>query len=268
MTIRRDYIKEIEAKRAHDGRRMFGVFRFSSIRNAFERVKEDAELRRYFPVALIALLEGFVRHSLRTLLDHKAECLGQFLGSTWAKDQRFDLGILTAIAGRQVSVSELVAHLIPIKSFESIDSALSAALGHSFAVQLRTVRKRTPEYQRDNESNVPMLSNVPMISDPDAIVAAIGDAFRLRHVLAHEPASRVGVTKEQIGDQLRAVAAMMSATSEIVEQTVDPDAPMTQLGMTERAWQAAHLADAEMMEARENAVAAVGAEVLSRSQEA
>lgn len=271
MTIRRDYIKEIETKHAHDGRGIFGVLRLGLLRNAFERVKEDAELRRYFPLALIALLEGFIRHSLRTLLDHKAECLGQFLGSTWAKDQRFDLRILTAIAGRKVSVGELVAHLIPIKSFETVDSALSAALGQSFAVQFRTVRKRTPEYQRDNESSVPVLSNVPMISDPDAIVATIKDAFRLRHVLAHEPAFHVGVTKEQIGDQLRAVAAMMSATSEIVEQTVDPNAPMTQLGMNERAWQAAHLADAEMMEAKENAVGGVDeerAKALSRSQEA
>ena len=157
MPIRRDYIKEIETKRAHDGREIFGVLRLGFIRNAFERVKEDAELRRYFPLALIALLEGFVRHSLRTLLDHKAECLRQFLGSTWAKDQRFDLGILTAIAGRKISVGELVAHLIPIKSFETVDSALSAALGQSFAVQLRTVRKMTPEYQPDNESNVPVL---------------------------------------------------------------------------------------------------------------
>ena len=110
-----------------------------------------------------------------------------------------------------------------------------------------------------------------MISDSDAVVAAIRDAFRLRHVLAHEPASRVGVTKDQIGDQLRAVAAMMSATSEIIEQTIDPDAPMTQLGMNERSRQVAHLADAEMIEARGNAIGGIDAEsakVLSRSQEA
>jgi uncharacterized protein YecT (DUF1311 family) len=271
MTIRRDYIKEIQAKRGRDVRGIFGVLRLSSLQNAFERVKEDAELRRYFPLALVALLEGFVRHSIRTLLDYRAECLAQFLGSSWAKDQRFDLGILSAIAGKQLSVGELVSHLIPIKSFETVDSALSAALGRSFVAQLRTVRKRTPEYQRDNESSVPVLSNEPMISDPDVVVAVIGDGFRLRHVLAHEPASRLDVTKEQIGDQLRAVAAIMNATTEIIDQTVAPEAPMTQLGMNERAGERAHLADLEMMEAKDKAAGNLRgemAQVLSRSHEA
>jgi uncharacterized protein YecT (DUF1311 family) len=229
MSNRRDYIAEIRAKRARDRpHAIAGSLRLHTLSDAFERTRNDDELRRYFPVAVIAVVEGFVRHALRRLVDEKAGSLDAFLRSAWAKDQKFDLTILQAVAGREITVGELISHLVPVKSLENIDAGLSAALGQSFRGLLASVHDRWAV-------EVEGKPKTPMISDVDGTFAALAGAFRQRHILAHEPAEGLKVSEAEVRAQLQSAAAFIAASDELVNSTIAPDEPLTQTEMNVRA---------------------------------
>lgn len=239
MANRRDYIAEIEAKRnRHKSRLVAGALRLHSLNHAFKRGASDPELLRYFPIAIIAIVEGFTRQSIRRLIDRKEGGLSTFLGSQWAKDQKFDLAVLHAIAGRRISIGELIGHLIPIKSFEHIDAVMSAALGESFVRRLGAVQDRWAiEIDKQPAG--------PMISDLDAVLRVLTSTFRVRHVVAHEPLG-VDVSADEVREQLSAAAAFVNAADEIVSRTINPNAPLTQMDMNAEAYRCAKLAEDEL----------------------
>src|SRR5437867_1923404 len=114
MSIRRDYVAEIEAKRGRSRwYEVAGASRVSTLSDVFKRARHDAELRRYFPIALIAVVEASTRFALTRLIDNTSGGLNSFLASQWAKEQKFDLTILRAIAGRRLTIGELISHLVP-----------------------------------------------------------------------------------------------------------------------------------------------------------
>ena len=239
MTNRRDYITEIEAKRARNRSHIIaGAFRLHSLNEAFRRVGTDGELLRYFPVALIAIVEGHIRDSIRRLIDQKPGASSAFLSSSWAKEQKFDMVVLQAIAGRRISLGELIAHLIPIKSVETINTVMSALLGETFTTKLGTVHDR---WDVEVKKNAP----TPIISDAGAVLGTLATTFRARNVLAHEPMG-MEIVAGDVEEQIAAVAALISATDEIVSQAIEPDAPLTQTDMNIRAGESARAAESEL----------------------
>jgi uncharacterized protein YecT (DUF1311 family) len=239
MGTRRDYIAEIEAKRGRNRSRLVaGALRLHSLNEAFRRVGSDEELLRYFPIATIAIVEGFTRHSIRRLIDRKEGSLSTFLGSQWAKDQKFDLAVLHAIAGRRISTGELIAHLLPIKSVENINTVMSAALGEPFVALLGTIQDR---WSIEIEGKPPS----PIISDLDAVLRTLASTFRVRHVLAHEPLG-IDMSVDEVREQLSSAAAFINAADEIVSRTINPNAPLTQMDMNIEAARSARLAEEEL----------------------
>lgn len=231
---RRDFVSEIESKRSRD--RLHPVIapgRIRVIRDSFERVKSEPELLRYFPVALAAILESFIRKAIQALIDGIPATLDSFLTSNFGKDQKFDLAILRAVVGKQITVGELVGHLIPVKSVESIDTAMSSVLGQPFLSLLRCVRDR---WAVEIEGK----PDEPIIQDLDPILASISGLYKQRHILAHEDAEGHSIAAEEVAAEIQAVAAFLDAAAELVSNTLHPNAPLTQSAMTQAAAESAH----------------------------
>ncbi len=248
MTNRRNYIQEIEAKRARERlHSLSSMLRVQTLTRAFERVKDDAELRRYFPVALVAALEGFARDLIRHLIDKRGDALDSLLASSWAKEQKFDLTILGAVGGQKISVGELIAHLVPLKTVDSILSVLSATIGTDFAVCLATVHDRW-KVEVEGQPKQPIVGDAPLL------MRTLADMYRHRNVLAHETAADVTLSAEDIALQLIAVADFMHAAQQVVDNTIDPSAPLTQEAINTAAGVALALAErglaASLAEAR------------------
>jgi uncharacterized protein YecT (DUF1311 family) len=175
------------------------------------------------------------------LIDEKAGCLEAFLACQWAKDQKFDLSILQAVSGRRISVGELISHLVSVKSVENVVAVLSDALGQSVVPLLRRIHDRwSVEVQGE--------AMTPMISDLDGVFATLVAAFKYRHILAHEPAEQLELSEDEIGDELRAAAAFVSALDEIVGEAIYPNAPLTQSAMNEDAAHRAQAAEDDVHE--------------------
>lgn len=116
MSRTRDVIEEIAQVR---GRRRFGSaiaelpFRLFSLERAFkEHDKSNSELTRYFPVALVACIEGYFRPAIKEVIDAGEPYLTN--AERPASSLKLDFTVVRAIHGKAVAVGELVAHSIPL----------------------------------------------------------------------------------------------------------------------------------------------------------
>lgn len=251
----RDYVAEIEAKRQRLGHGAPpGAERVSTLSEAYKRSHTDRELRRYFPVALIATVEASVRFGLGRLIDRAPAAFESFVQSGWSRDQRFDPSILTAVAGKRITVGELLSHLRPINGVPDVAAAMSAALSADFLDAVSAIHDRwLVEIQGEPKA--------PIIKDRAGVISGLESAFRFRHILAHEAAPRVELSIEEGERQLQSVAAFVNATEELVFQMTEPDAPLTQADMNEQAARKLHSADQEL-----SAVLGRAAETLDRKR--
>ena len=230
MTSKRDFVAEIKARHAR-GRwhPTSAPLRLTHIRFALEAVpEEEDELLRYFPIALVATIEGFFREAITALVDAGPPFLDNLLRSPFGKEQRFDLSILAAVAGRQVTVGELVANLLPLKSLRQVGGTITSICGSDFLSDVRTVYDRAAV---EIDGSPPS----PILSDPDAILADVTAAFEYRHIYAHELADSHPLARKQASSFLTSVSQFLTASAEVISNTVYPNSPLTQAAMTDAA---------------------------------
>lgn len=225
MAKNRDIVQEIADIRQ---RRQYGdamselPMRLLSLRAAFEKHDPlQEELSRYFPVALIACIEGYVRLAVKDLIDSGEPYFGNAEKLAPAK---LDFATLRAIHGKAITVGELIAHSISVSRLEHIDGVFSSLLGRSFLQGLRTVSDRWAHEVRGE-------SLTPILADPEWVFGKVERAFELRHIICHEIASAHEWYWEEIRDCFAACVAFLRAADELVSETLYPGSPLTQTEM-------------------------------------
>jgi len=224
MSRARDIIEEIAAVRQ---RRRFGSamaelpLRLFALESAFkDHDRRSTELTRYFPVALVACIEGYFRLAIKELVDAGEPFLSNAGGL--ASSFKLDFTVLKAIHGRAVTVGELVGHGVPLSRLEHIEHSLSSLLGTSFLTRMRSVSDRWAHEVR----GAPL---APILSDPDRVFSDVATAFELRHIICHELASAHEVEYEQVARCLEGCVAFLRAADELISETLHPGAPLTLL---------------------------------------
>lgn len=226
MSRTRDIIQEIAEVRA---RRQFGSamaelpFRLFALEQAFKaRDLRDTEVIRYFPVALIACVEGYFRMAMKDLVDAGEPYLTN--AEKTASSIRLDFSVIRAIHGKKITVGELVVHSGPVSRIEHIEGALSGLLGRSFLTELRSTANRwAHEVQGDPVS--------PILAKPDSVFADVARTFELRHVICHELASGYEIEAEEIERCFESCVSFLRAADECVSELISPGAPLTQTDM-------------------------------------
>ena len=255
----RDYVREIEQKRErgqmHPG---LAPSRVKTLKDALARVSSnDRELFRYFPVALAATVEAFVRRAVQEILDRRTDLFDAFLRTSFAKDAKFNLAVLGAVGGKRVSAGEIVGHLISVKGIPDIENVLRDVTGTSFLGAVRTVHDRFAV-------EVMKKPKVPIIADLDSVLATLADVFKFRHILAHEAPERVDLNRDVVAKHIEGVAAFIDAAAEVVTETVHPGHPLTQADMHHAASDAAGI----VIEAMEADLQWLGEKLPERMREA
>ena len=228
MSKKRDYIAEIEAIR---GRKQSGVntelvTRLFSLQRAFEaRSAADAEMMRYFPVALVACIEGYARAAIAELVDAGDPYLAN---SGKLELMKIDFSILRAIHGKTVSVGELVAHSVSLSRLGDVDAHLSTITGENFLKKLSRVCDRWLSVTSGEPER-------PMLDDPSKVFAGVARTFELRHIICHETASAYTISVEEIENCFESCVLFLTATLELLFQTLLPNAPLTQMAMNDDA---------------------------------
>lgn len=226
MSRTRDIIQEIEEVRQ---RRRFGsamselTTRLFQLEHAFEKHdKSQSELTRYFPVALIACVEGYFRMAIKDLVDAGDPYLSN--AERPASSLKLDFTILRAVHGKSITVGELVAHGVPLSRLDHIESAISSLIGRGFLQELRTTTDRWAH-------EVLRRAKEPILSDPDSVFADVSRTFELRHIICHEIASAYDITDEELTRCFQSCVSFLKTADEFISETLHPGAPLTQTGM-------------------------------------
>lgn len=229
MGTKRDLVAEIQARRARgEPYPSIAPFRLDKLRRALPTAQPEQELLRYFPIAVVAIAEGFFRKAIGELLDADPARLGRVLDSPFGREQKFDLSILGAVAGKSVTVGDLVAHLLPFKGVDHIEAHMSLVIGSSFFGQLRIVHDRVAVELEGKPK-------APIIKDLDQVLAHLAKAFEYRHIFAHELAESHVIAPAEVAGILDSASVFLSASAEVVGNTLQPNYPLTQADMNTRA---------------------------------
>lgn len=226
MSRTRDIIQEIAEVRQ---RRRFGSamtelpLRLFALERAFkDHDKSQVELTRYFPVALIACVEGYFRLAIKDLIDAGEPFLTN--AEKPASSLKLDFSVLRAVHGKAITVGELVAHGVSLSRLEHVDGALSSLLGVGFLQSLRTTTDRWAHEVRGEP-------NTPILSKPDEVFANVARAFELRHIICHEIASAYEIESNEVARCFESCVAFLRTADEFISETIHPGAPLTQTDM-------------------------------------
>ena len=162
----------------------------------------DPELCRYFPVALVAAVEGYYRKCVADLVNsgvpyqQRAAEIRNLRPNTETKE---------ALKKEQISHGDHIAHFISIGSLDDVNRVLSALVGFDFLERILT-----SDFHLFEEDD-PLT-----FRESDAlIIEAARELFHTRHMLCHEFAPNV---QPDIADILRmlAVTDTLVALSEVI----------------------------------------------------
>ena len=222
----RDIIQEIADIR---DRRRFGSamselpMRLFALENAFKKHdKIERELVRYFPVALIACVEGYFRMAIKDLVDSGEPYLTN--AEKPASSLKLDFSLLRAVHGKAVTVGELVAHGVQLSRLEHIEAVFSSLLGKGFLEALRTTTDRWAHEVKGEPS-------MPILAKPDSIFADVARTFELRHIICHEIASAYEIESAEVAQCFESCVSFLRAADELISETIHPGAPLTQTDM-------------------------------------
>lgn len=105
--------------------------RISAIDAAFEvQPVADSESLRYFPVALVGCIEGYVRLRVRDLIDFGEPYFSN--SAELAKNIKLDFSHLKAVQGNIVTVGELISHSIQLSRLDQVMSVFERLVGAEF----------------------------------------------------------------------------------------------------------------------------------------
>lgn len=238
---KRDFINEIIERRSRlpQVRAMSLLLdRLRDLEQEFDRRDElRDEMMRYFPVAIVACLEGFFRELIRELIDHGPSFSDRI---DEIENSRIDMTALKAIHGRRISVGEFISHQVSLSSFEAVVAVMARLVGDDFLRRLSEVRT-TWSARLFGEEDAP-----PVLGDPNIAFEGLKEAFRLRHILAHELATNYPITREAIEGAFFATSAFIYAANELVNQLIHPDEDASQNERTQTEVRRYHEAEAEL----------------------
>jgi len=202
--------------------------RLLSLERAFtNRGNLETELLKYFPVALVACLEGYFRLAIKELVDAGPPYLNR--SRDLVANAKIDFEIFNALHGKRITIGEFIAHSVSLSELSLVNRAMSILLDKSMLTELRTVADRANHEVMGNPKT-------PILSDPDHVYAAVSNTFEMRHVICHEMATNFEVVAEDVERGFAATVAFLKAADELVKETLYPNAPLTQFAMNKEAY--------------------------------
>jgi hypothetical protein len=179
-------------------------------------LKNREELVRYFPIAVVANLEGYFRARLTQLIDSGEPFLSNALKAY--PNITIDATLVAAISTKRVTLGELLMHSVSLSSFESLIQVVLNVTGvKEFLRELTQVK---PIHLSAKETD-------RVILDPDVTWRHLGKVFELRHVLCHELAADLQLDEQEIKGLLLTSQQFMAAAALWLDHLEHPDPPLS-----------------------------------------
>lgn len=200
-------------------------WRMSSLVQTFnEPEKNRAELLRYFPVAIVAAIDGYFRARLAKLVDSGEPFLTNAVNAY--PNVTLDTALAGAIAARKVSLGELLMHPVTMSAFDTLIQVVTKITGAAnFLEELAKIRP-THLSARENDR---------VIRDPAATWGHLGRVFAIRHILCHELAADLEINDVEIRGLLLASQQFMAASAQWFDKLEHPNPPPNKAERLKRA---------------------------------
>jgi hypothetical protein len=144
---------------------------------------------RYFPIALIATIEGYIRLAVEELLDAGGERSKHFIEKSKLLLDKTKISFETIVEILDaLTIGKIVGHVIPISSLEDINSVFKTLTGEDLLTALKAPEK---------------FAHGTPIEDPATVYRALSRTFELRHIFAHELAPDLVVSRREIEQCLK-----------------------------------------------------------------
>jgi hypothetical protein len=177
------------------------------------------ELHRHVVVSSIAALQTFHRATIVSIVDagdlYKVRAAESISEKISMKDA------LSWFSGNEVTFGELVSHSAPCNSVIDLMSRLETLLDCEMK---KALTDAISPWDRRNRTE-PAARIIP---DVDRLLADLSEAFRLRHIFAHEAAPLVTVNADDCRRLHAAIAQWVEAVEAVLWATVYQHQPLTQ----------------------------------------
>ncbi|WP_411906267.1 lysozyme inhibitor LprI family protein [Rhizobium mayense] len=197
------------------------VFRLELLRDAWEaRGRDLVVFADFVPMRIVTIIEVFVHDKIREFIDHDVSFLER--AEPLAKDLKIDFAFLRQLAGRKLSVGDLVSH--------------HAASTNNIAQLIGVFTKIIPTFE-DKLRNARTISEPtqPIIADFDRMKAQLSRLFDIRHILTHELPTERPFSNAEISGFLEAATEFIGATDLVLLEELNGPIPRTQAEMNSRA---------------------------------
>lgn len=192
-------------------------WRMSILLQAFNNpIKHQGEVLRYYPIAVVAAIEGYFRARLASLIDSGDPFLSNAVSAF--PEVRLDTPLAGAIALKKISLGELITNSISINNFDGLVQTVNRITGESEFLQ---------QIAQMPAQSLSAPSGRKIISDPENTWIHLGKVFSLRHVLCHELAPDLELDPAEVRGLLLASQEFMRATSAWLDKLQFPNPPPT-----------------------------------------
>jgi uncharacterized protein YecT (DUF1311 family) len=249
--MKRDYIEEIISKRErakYNERDSILSHRLGALDAVFQHCvefvdtnglqsdsyrKQDNEIHRYIPIGVIACVESFFRATVKELIDFGSPFSEKAVN---LREMKFDFSVVQAIAGKELTVGDFLSHLLPMKSFEDINSTIGTLTGKDFLDELK-IYFFEKDYDENDESRFYQLNELTdeMNKEVAEIYSDVKETFKLRNIFCHEAAESNVVDTQKIYKCYENTKKFLEATDEFIWELIEPNRPTSNLDMKIRA---------------------------------
>lgn len=231
MAHNRDHIMEIMAIRSRGN--YFSpiaiISRLDTLKQTYNNCTAmNAELLRYAPIATVSMLEAFARYAIKELCNHGEPFISNALKNPELKDRKFDLKLLSTLHATNITVGDLIAHIVPINRLDGILSIIESVSGYNFKVEIKNAHNRW-------DVEVRRLPPIPIINNIDLTLGYLSSAFEYRHIYAHELANKHQITPDEVTNIISSLELFINASTAVLSNILHPNSPLTQRDMTEKA---------------------------------
>lgn len=226
---KRDYITEIQEKNARSSKDfLHGNSELYDIEHSFLCSKDDTPtLRALHVMGVASCIEVGVREAIKRLVDHGEPYLERTAGF---KDHlRFDFSLTKALSTQQITLGDLVSHLLPVSNLGHIAGHFEVlfnekAKGNTF----NWILSQLQEFQEPGDDTLfgdDSAEKLPLpellIKDVNGMLTSIAGIFESRHLVAHE-AKFNSVSHADLTLYLASARNFLDALYELVEQALNP----------------------------------------------
>ncbi|MDA3945787.1 MAG: hypothetical protein PF439_03800 [Helicobacteraceae bacterium] len=139
----------------------------------------NEELSRYYPIALVAMTEGYFRTVISDLINKGSPFIER---ATQLSNVKLNVETASAIQLQKITIGEYVAHFLRISSLDDINRAMSHLLNLDFL-----------DHLVDSEFDIFDDGSLTLREDRANFIQAVKDLFSMRHMLCHEFSENISI---------------------------------------------------------------------------